>query len=530
MNTNNVSVNAVPEDKAYLENVNAKKWIRHMEEDLILFWDRVNPESQEREPFTTHAFSGGTPLTPEFIGEYKDRASKSGGEWMGANAGKNYSRMHSRLTFAYGVAYHLTGNPQYYEVMQKGVNYSLDNGFDEYGALTILEDRNAPENTPNLRTSQDQAYSLTGLAFFYYLTRDKGVLDRILKQHDYIMDTYAIYQYGEDGDKEKLLDFRWLPTDQASSELVAILDQLNAYMVLLYPILPENAEEDQKRKKEWKQTMMDLCQIMLDKFHVDKKKNPWNDEQITVNSFWGKLSGKELKFGGRHFDFGHFVKAWWMIYLVGKLVGDEHFEQKGEDGVQHILDDGFVDGETLFNAIDERGGNKPDSLKSESTWGEKYFPTEKNEWWVKKNISLGQHWWMHCEMDQAAAMVYKGKDSVQKWIATSNFFLNRYVDHGAGGIWHELEPATLSPKLMKAHLWKNAYHSFEHTLIMAIASEKVKKGEIDLSFAIKDGSCSDSTLRPYYFDDGDIWDIRYSTMTEGLNLRSCRVKFVFNKS
>ncbi len=490
-------------------DINSNYWVNHVTNDLLPYWNNANRELANDSPFPSYVFDDGTRVTIERSGEYKRDAELNDGGWMAEAIGKNFNRMHARQTYAYGIAFHLTGKQEYLIMMEKGVKYSIGSGFDNNGALTVLGDRNAQENDPEKRTSQDQAYSLIGLSLYYYLTRDEIVLLKIIEQHDYILNTYGVYN--EDG---KLTDFLWIPTDTESVELVSILDQLNAYMVLLYPVLPAKYQE------KWARTMYDLCVIMLDKFFVEKVQ--FGQSQFLVNSFWGSLNEKEI--GGKHFDFGHTVKAWWMINLVGVLLGNDDLGKKGEAGVKFILDNGYLSGDVLKDAAKERGIlNYPESLTQEKMWGEKFFPTNVDDWWVEKGISLGQHWWIHCEMDQAAAMTFKNRNDIERWVSTSKYFVKRFVDGSAGEVWHSIDPTTLKPQLMKTHLWKNAYHSFEHALIMAIATQKANKMNIDLYFAIKNGSFAQSVIKPYYFT-GEVYDIQHASM-QGAPIKSCKVTF-----
>ena len=141
-------------------------------------------------------------------------------------------------TFAYGVAYHLTGNVKFLEYAEAGANYLLQHAFDaQGGAYTYRDVKTGAWGPARLeRTSQDLAYALTGIGFLYYLTRKPKLADLLVQVNDYIFDTYYdpeaqlirwVLQDSPDGDK----------TDQ--KEIVAQLDQIYGYMLLVGPILPE---------------------------------------------------------------------------------------------------------------------------------------------------------------------------------------------------------------------------------------------------------------------------------------------------
>lgn len=490
------------------DRFNSNFWISHLVNDLLPFWEASNRDQNKMSPFPSFLFDSGEKVSPKNYSEYAILANSKNGNWILKDIGKDFSRMHARQTFANGVAFHLTGDPKYFHRMRTGVQYSINSGFDTFGALPVLNPTNTEENKINARNSQDQAYSLIGLAFYYYLTRDMDVLSVILEQYEYIFDTYA--NLNEAGGLD---DFLYFPSDGKTTELVAILDQLNAYMVLIYPILPN------EHQPKWANRMRALCELMLEKFYVEAI--GYDARTIVVNSFWGHLS--EKKFGGKHFDFGHSVKAWWMIYLTGQLLEDEILIQKGLSGARHILENGFVTGAELAKYASRKHGYGIPALDSQSTWGEKYFPSKQGD------ISFGQHWWIHCEMDQAAAMIFQDQDMLQKLRATSRFFVDRYVDHQAGGVWHSIDPFTMKPLFMKVHSWKNAYHSFEHALIMAIHSQIESEGMITLHYAFKNFSPMETPVQPYYFKDvGVVYDVKYGSM-KGLDSESVAITFDFRK-
>ncbi|WP_028315409.1 hypothetical protein [Desulfatibacillum aliphaticivorans] len=465
-------------------------WNNHLQRDLIPFW-ASSEATAEKGIFPTFRFDDGVQVSVTNQEEYERIAIRNGASWIVDLMGHEYIRTHARQTFAYGVAFHATGNFEYLSLMREGVYWSIKNSFDEKGALTSTDDLLK-------RTAQDQAYSLIGLAFYYYLTRDQSVLDAILKQHQIILRDYGVFD-----DEGSLIGIKWLQNDTQMTELVAILDQLNAYMVLLTPILPE------PYSSEWKITIGHLCHTMLDNFYVNELSVRGKNHE--VQSFWGNLNDKVP--GGRHFDFGHSVKTWWMIYLSGIIVGDQELIGLGRSGMEFLIEKAYLPGPVFSEASQERYG-KPflQELNNQSSWGEKFLFPEKDQWWSKDGISIGQQWWIHCELDQAAATcALENKKHVHNLIKTSHFFVDHYVDNTCGGVWHSLNPATLKPEGMKVHAWKNAYHSFEHALILSIVSQFLKGESITLYYAIPSEKLDDSILQPYYFQ-GAATDIRYGTL------------------
>ena len=147
----------------------------------------------------------------------------------------------SRQTYGYGVAYHLTGDPRYLAWMKAGVDYIRRNATDPAGGMfTQLDLTSGTWGVDrNLRDPQQLGYGLLGLAFYYYLTRDPDVLPSITSMKDYILGTYYNPPLGA---------MQWQPGSNTQRQLVADLDQMNTYLVLLTPVLPEPYQSQWKFK------------------------------------------------------------------------------------------------------------------------------------------------------------------------------------------------------------------------------------------------------------------------------------------
>ena len=116
-------------------------WINHLENDLIPFWTTADKFNNVF--FSSFRFDDGTVTNAENINEYiKIAKTRGGGDWLTDNADKLFIRTISRQTFAYGVAYHLTGKIKYFDMMKQGVDWLLENAFDENGAKTFSNEKN----------------------------------------------------------------------------------------------------------------------------------------------------------------------------------------------------------------------------------------------------------------------------------------------------------------------------------------------------------------------------------------------------
>ncbi len=430
-------------------------WLKHVKDDLLAFWDQPSAYGDPIGNFPTYRCDEGKVLDindkcPAFsrLGE--------GDEWITKALHKDYVRMKSRQIFAYGVAFHMTGNPKYLVLAKMGVEYLRTHALKPSGRSVVSywegEIRHPGPPQPQ-RTSQDLAYGLQGLAFYYYLTRDETILPDILRIKDHIMGHY----YSGEWDSMRWVQKSALgrPSEEERKELVSLLDQVNAYMLLLAPILPEPFS------KQWKRDLTKLCRIMMEQFYSAEH-----------NLFWGVIAPKtERKIGGRHTDFGHSIKAFWMIYMVGKLTGDSEMMEFASTNGSRLL----------ATAFHEESGSWASSPKPDGS------------------KDLNKEWWIYAELDQTAASFSLDDPTFydKYLVKTYPWWIEHMVDHTNGGVWHKINYVDLKHQYPKVHLWKNGYHSFEHALIGYITDRIRNKKPVTLYYTLPEGERSG--LQPYYY-------------------------------
>jgi len=143
-------------------------WLTHVRDDLLLFWDQESAYGQPIGNFPTYRCNDGSVLDvdnpcPAFSQLGKDD------EWITSALDKDYVRMKSRQIFAYGVAFHMTGDPRYIILARAGVEYLQTHALDPSGGSIVSYweggIRHSGPPRPQ-RTSQDLAYGLQGLAFY----------------------------------------------------------------------------------------------------------------------------------------------------------------------------------------------------------------------------------------------------------------------------------------------------------------------------------------------------------------------------
>jgi hypothetical protein len=355
--------------------------------------------------------------------------------------------MKSRQTYFYGAAYHLTGDPAMLALARDGVRFLRTKALEKDTGSAVSWWENGVPGPPVLeRTTQDLAYAEVGLAMYYYLTRDPEVLADIVRLKDHIFSEYWDKDWGM---------LRWTvkgPREETlRRELVAQLDQINGYMLLLTPILPEPL------RTQWKADLVRLARVMVDKFHAPER-----------HLFWGTLH-EPRALGTRHTDFGHTAKALWMIGRIGRLAGDAGLAR-------------FADTEAVAVLGMAR---LPDG-----TWGSKLRRDG--------SVETFKEWWIYAELDQLAETLALSDPAWGKVLdATADFWFTAMVDHRNHEVWGGVAAKGDVPDAFpKIHQWKNGYHSAEHALVGYVTSRALEGRPATLYFALPDPKAQ---VDPYVF-------------------------------
>lgn len=438
-----------------------KDWLNHLHNDLLKFWDCSDAITMEYSLFPT--FRGnhgqvlnpdGKDLPPEIIEAIKDPETKDL-----IDLERNYIKMHSRQTYAYGIAYHITGEEKYLQLCKKGAYSMIQNAKDDSHGLFTNQNRISGTwgDSQKERNSQELAYGLLGIGMYYYLTHDPYALHTILECKEYIFRNYFSRGKGY---------FTWLPSDIASKavDISAQLDQLYAYMLLVTPALPEPYQT------QWKSDLKMIVNILIKRFYSER-----------YGFFWGNESSeKNHSFGNSHTDFGHSVKTFWLIYQIGCYLDETSFINFARPNIDAVLADAYV-------APDR---NTPGS------WGRRY----------NKDGSFDntKEWWQLAELDQACGILSLNDPSYLAYLnETYKYWFQFMIDKEYGEIWHMVDGDTNEPilKYPKIHQWKACHHSFEHCLFGYLISSQIKNSDFILYYAFTDKSeVNYNRVRPYFFD------------------------------
>lgn len=431
----------------------AQEWRTHLESDLMRFW--MTPQAMGVDGhFPTYRCNDGS-----LFDAAKPCSELSEGARGVVYLDRDYLRMQSRQVYGYGVAYQVTGDEKYLELCRKGAQWMMKNGFEQVdGALVPVSfwknGKSMPR--PQQRTSQDAAYSLTGLGFYYVITRDPEALRYVKAVRDYIFANYwdngqRIIRWVNENFMDETAD-RW--------ELTAQLDQVYAYMIWLTPALPPQDQEP------WKRDLIRLAHVMKDVFYAgDCGPNP----SPACGLFWGDGTPTHPRaVGQRHTDFGHSVKTMWMIYTVGKRYGDKELEDFGRRGALQILE----------WAYDRQAGS-----------------------WLRAPGDANREWWAMCELDQTAGSLGLENPAHARYLATTfRWYRTHMVDQKYGEVWHLTSPdGTPDLTLPKQHAWKNNMHSTEHALVGYITAAQMAGQPVTLHFAWS-AQPDPKTIKPYVYE------------------------------
>ncbi|ELY1985745.1 AGE family epimerase/isomerase [Vibrio harveyi] len=473
-----VSQDAIANNAASTTFPSTQTWLNHITTGLAPYWMDEKAYGEPVGNFPTFRCNDGRKLNTANVCPELDRG------WITPYFGREYTRMKSRQTYAYGVLFHLTGDTQALELAKQGAYYLINELQDKAhgGFISFTQNKQAGLKWTQ-RTSQDQAYALVGLAMYYYLTGDHLVEKVLIDQQKFIFDNYRLNdEVGlawvlQDGDEQSA----------KQHELVAQLDQINGYMLLVAPLLPE------PHRTKWLSDLTWLTNTLVQHYHSDKEQR-----------FYGAIHHKVvMQPNAKHNDFGHTIKAYWMTYLVAEQINNADWKQFAKQGMRTTLERAQY--QQQFEPVSAFF-----SPELQSEWANQSIPA-----WQSRPYSNGSSSWEWAELDQSAMTLAILDNKVGNVLPyTTRTFMDAWVDHQYGGVG-------LDPKSTKAFHWGNGYHQFEHALIGTLTSGALNHQPVTLYYA--NASKGQSDFTPYYFQgkvdnvertvQGEIQAVTYSNIT-----------------
>jgi mannose/cellobiose epimerase-like protein (N-acyl-D-glucosamine 2-epimerase family) len=462
------------------------RWQQHITDEILPFWTTPDALGTPIGNFPTFRCNDGTAYHPDAPCPELARPPA----WIAPELGRDYARMKSRQTYLYGVAFHVTGDERYLEYARAGVAWLRAHAYErDTGSAVSYWEGGKPGPPPDQRTAQDLAYAQVGLAFYYYLTRDPEVLADLVRLEHHIMTRYWEPSPAPPGGM-----LRWVladgstPGDAARKELVSQLDQINAYMLLLLPLL-----DDARLARAWQGDLVLLARVVKDRFFAPER-----------GMFWGTLdNAAEHKLDGRHNDFGHSIKALWMLYLTGQRTGERDLVEFARPLVAPLL-----------ARAAQPSGCWASGLRADGT------------------IDRGSQWWIFAELDQAAATL-AGREAAALpyagYLAASYAcWFTRFVDPRHHDVWPSIPDSWTETTFdrnppAKIFHWKNGYHVMEHALVALITTAGLTGQTLPLYYAFVK-TPAHGRIQPYYFT-GSIVGERDHPLPQHPGFHGRRVEF-----
>lgn len=417
----------------------AKDWLAHTA-IIAQYWMQPAAQGARMGHYPTFRCDDGSLPNPDALcQELLDIGAKD-------KLGRHYTRMQSRQLYTYLALFHLSGDQAAFTAAEAGLQVLL--GMRQTNGGFALYVDSSGQISPEPVSAQDAAYALLGLAMYDYLTRDQRIHQILLSEIDSLFKNYY------DPDSQA---FTWWPRTTPKDrnqrrELVAQLDQLNAYLMLVIKI---STPEEKSTLNRYRQKIVDALMNQ----YVDL-------EQCRV---FGALHHKYFMLPDNgHNDFGHAAKTWWNLSLNQDLLSAEHTQK-----VNHCLT------QTLTQATREM--TLTELLP--------YVPEEKREkWQATEDLTTwkGYHYdnyvnsWQWAELDQGLiiASLLQEEAFPRQLSLTTWQFLDAWVDTKHGGIG-------LNPRTNKQFEWMNGYHHTEHALFGLLASEPIYHQPVSLYFAYR---------------------------------------------
>ncbi|MGZ6124748.1 MAG: AGE family epimerase/isomerase, partial [Myxococcales bacterium] len=327
-----------PPSAAPPAGMDAATWESHLRDDLLPYWTMDAAKGTPLGNFPTYRGMDGSVQSPS----------------------SRKPRMIGRQVFTYAAAYMLTGDESLLDLARAGNRWLLDHARDSArGGWHADLDADGNPLGDGDKLAQDMAYVAMGPAAYFFVTADPESEAAVLATRDLLFDPAKYWDAPngriKDGMNAALTAEAYMGA-QGSWELVAQLDPVTTFLLLVQPVLTEPARREQ--------VLGDLRTLGLrlrDSF--------WKD-----GIFWGS-TGAIGQYRSNHTDFGHILKAYWALLQIDKRLAD------------HPLQD-FV------------ARNAPATLTL--AWD------EPNGRWAKLPISqtavsYGSDWWAYAESDQLAA-------------------------------------------------------------------------------------------------------------------------------
>ena len=435
------------------EGLRAERWVTHLQDDLLPYWTMPAALGDPVGNFPTYRRMDGAVRPPS----------------------ERRPRMIARQTYAYAIGFLLTGDEALLGHARAGVDWLVGHAKDPErgGWYPLLDAAGAPLGT-DPKTAQDTAYCMLGPAAYFFVTRDPGAEAELLATRDLLFDPDVWWDAANGRIRDALSWDMATEVDVEGDggwELVAQLDPVNAFLLLVQPVLT-----DPTRRAQALGDLRALGDALVTHFLSD-------------GVFWGVHTNRG-RWGTKHVDFGHTLKAYWMLLQIDKRLADAPYRGRLAAGARTWSD-------LAYDASYGRWANRVDA------WPAGGAPT----------LRYGSDWWIYAEADQLAMTLALLSGTPDPRLAqTTAHWIEDFVDDSAtarevipsiqrdgswGWSWSGSDDA-------KCNLWKNGYHSVEHALVAYLYGRWLADEPAALHFAVPAAAVDTFVATPYVFQGREI--------------------------
>ena len=364
--------------------------------------------------------------------------------WKTFGDQRKYPSMLSRHIFGYSVGYLLSGDQKYLDIARETVDYLIDHAWDPAfgGWYDVLDEKGNPLETT--KSMFIQVYSITGLAMYYFVTRDPAILEYIDRSND-LLESKAWDP--EAGGYFNVMSRDWQVVDSNKS-ISSEVTPVSGYLLYLY-LATRN------------QRYLDQCKKILD--HITGRmidpESGWVLETFDRN--WNYLPGVEDE---TEVSIGHNIEVAWMIYRYYLITGEKEYRGKATRLTDKIYrygtdpDLGF-----WYNTVSRLNPDKHAGI---------------TYWWVQAYGIMFDLFAFHVSNQEKYLVDYS---------RGAAFWDECFIDRKHGDTYFSVLSDGSAGETLKANRYKSSYHNAENGLLNYLCLNAWGNHEqVELYFYLKD--------------------------------------------
>jgi cellobiose epimerase len=342
--------------------------------------------------------------------------------WKSFGDIRKYPSMLSRQVFGFSVGYLLSGNQEYLDIARKTVDFLLANAWDkEFGGwFDVLDVKGNPLETT--KSMFIQVYAITGLAMYYFVTRDPEVLDYIDKSNN-LLESKAWDP--DHGGYFNTMTRDWQVLDNRKS-ISSEITPVSGYLLYLY-LATHNPK------------YIDQCRRILDEV-TTKMIDPESDWVLeTFTREWKYLPGIQNE---TEVSVGHNIEVAWMLDRYDLITGDGRYSDIANRLSAKIFEFGNKkDNNFWYNTVGR--------LDPEKSAGITY-------WWVQAYGIMFDLYVYHAQNQNKY---------LDDYLKGAKVWDSRFVDRVNGDTYFSILADGRVRETIKANQFKASYHNAENGLL-----------------------------------------------------------------